>query len=39
METLPQALQEADMIYSFEYDVTDIDTPILIEPPKTSTAP
>jgi hypothetical protein len=37
METVPQVPRGEDMIYSYEYDVTDVNIAIVIEPPKIST--
>jgi hypothetical protein len=39
MEIVPQELKDTDIAYSFEYDVTDVNTPITIEPPAQPVLP
>jgi hypothetical protein len=39
METVLQQSEDPAMAYSYEYDVTDVNSPIVIEPPKIPTVP
>lgn len=36
MESLPEESADKDVTYSYEYDVTDVNSTIIIEPPKKS---
>ncbi|MFT3891027.1 MAG: hypothetical protein QM730_05285 [Anaerolineales bacterium] len=38
LQITPQAFEGKDMVYSYEYDVTDVNTVIVIEPPEISSS-